>query len=144
MHQPTIQDIPFVNKKHKWYISNKSETISENFKVHRFHGSIFRAIFRWICLKDLNKIEIDETVSSESPLGILRGIKQGTESYHDLFKRLCRQACNRSINFRWLRLPKRILINARKDKKKNYEFVRPDVVFDFEHMSQKITRIKQF
>lgn len=58
--------------------------------VHLFHCSIFRAIFRWICLKDLNKIEIDETVSSESPLGILRGIKQGTESYHDLFKRLCR------------------------------------------------------
>ncbi|XP_022337039.2 hillarin-like [Crassostrea virginica] len=51
-----------------------------------------RAIFRWICLKDLNKIEIDDTVSSESPLGILRGIKQGTESYHDLFKRLCSYA----------------------------------------------------
>lgn len=31
-----------------------------------------------------------------------------------------------------------------KTKKKNYEFVRPDVVFDFEHMSQKRTRIKQF
>ncbi|XP_048767751.2 hillarin-like [Ostrea edulis] len=51
-----------------------------------------RALFRWICLKDLNKIEIDDTVSSESPLGILRGIKQGTETYHDLFKRLCSYA----------------------------------------------------
>lgn len=54
------------------------------------YGLFFRALFRWICLKDLNKIEIDDTVSSESPLGILRGIKQGTETYHDLFKRLCR------------------------------------------------------
>ena len=52
--------------------------------------SSFRAIFRWLTVKDLNKMEIDAGVNPESPLGLLRGIKYGTESYHDLFKRLCR------------------------------------------------------
>ena len=50
----------------------------------------FRAIFRWISIKDLNKIKFDKDVDPDSPLGLLRGIKFGTESYHDLFKRLCR------------------------------------------------------
>ncbi|XP_050408724.1 hillarin [Patella vulgata] len=48
-----------------------------------------RAIFRWITCKDLNKLDVCETVNPESPLGLLRGIKYGTETYHDLFKRLC-------------------------------------------------------
>ncbi|ESO98693.1 hypothetical protein LOTGIDRAFT_142420, partial [Lottia gigantea] len=48
-----------------------------------------RAIFRWITCKDLNKLDICEPVNPESPLGLLRGIKYGTETYHDLFKRLC-------------------------------------------------------
>ena len=39
---------------------------------------------------DLNQLDVDESVNPESPLGLLRGIKYGTESYHDLFKRLCR------------------------------------------------------
>lgn len=51
-----------------------------------------RAIFRWITLKDLNQLEIDESVGPDTPLGLLRGIKYGTESYHDLFKRLCSYA----------------------------------------------------
>ncbi|KAL3856219.1 hypothetical protein ACJMK2_010996 [Sinanodonta woodiana] len=51
-----------------------------------------RAIFRWITVKDLNQLEVDEGVNPESPLGLLRGIKYGTESYHDLFKRLCSYA----------------------------------------------------
>ena len=41
-------------------------------------------------MKDLNQLDIDESVNPESPMGLLRGIKYGTESYHDLFKRLCR------------------------------------------------------
>ena len=49
-----------------------------------------RAIFRWITWMDLNQLDVDESVNPESPLGLLRGIKYGTESYHDLFKRLCR------------------------------------------------------
>lgn len=49
-----------------------------------------RAIFRWITVKDLNAIEFDETTTSDTPLGLLRGIKFGTETYHTLFMRLCR------------------------------------------------------
>lgn len=49
-----------------------------------------RAIFRWITVKDLNAIEFGETLASDTPLGLLRGIKFGTETYHTLFMRLCR------------------------------------------------------
>jgi hypothetical protein len=49
-----------------------------------------RAIFRWITVKDLNAIEFDETITTDTPLGLLRGIKFGTETYHTLFMRLCR------------------------------------------------------
>lgn len=48
-----------------------------------------RAIFRWITAKDLNKMEFSKDVSSNTPMGLLRGIKSGTETYHNLFKRLC-------------------------------------------------------
>ena len=49
-----------------------------------------RAIFRWITVKDLNAIEFDEATTADTPLGLLRGIKFGTETYHTLFMRLCR------------------------------------------------------
>ena len=49
----------------------------------------FRAIYRWITYKDLNKLQLSEAVQ-DSPMGLLRGIKYGTETYHTLFKRLCR------------------------------------------------------
>lgn len=49
-----------------------------------------RAIFRWITVKDLNAIEFDESLNADTPLGLLRGIKFGTETYHTLFMRLCR------------------------------------------------------
>ncbi|UYV65934.1 Hil [Cordylochernes scorpioides] len=48
-----------------------------------------RSIFRWITVKNLNTMEFDEGVTADTPLGLLRGIKHGTESYHVLFKRLC-------------------------------------------------------
>ncbi|CAH1779952.1 unnamed protein product [Owenia fusiformis] len=51
-----------------------------------------RAIFRWITAKDLSRLQFDQSIQSDSPLGILRGIKYGTESYHDLLKRLCSYA----------------------------------------------------
>jgi hypothetical protein len=51
-----------------------------------------RAIFRWVTVKDLNSIEFNETLSSDTPLGLLRGIKFGTETYHTLFMRLCSYA----------------------------------------------------
>lgn len=51
---------------------------------------IYRAIFRWLTVKDLNKIKFDETLDPDSPMALLSQIKQGAESYHNLFKRLCR------------------------------------------------------
>lgn len=50
-----------------------------------------RAIFRWITVKNLNTMQFDDpSIKPDTPLGLLRGIKQGSESYHVLFKRLCR------------------------------------------------------
>ena len=51
-----------------------------------------RAIFRWITVKDLNAIEFGDALTSDTPLGLLRGIKFGTETYHTLFMRLCSYA----------------------------------------------------
>ncbi|KAI3379610.1 hypothetical protein SNEBB_011356 [Seison nebaliae] len=48
-----------------------------------------RAIFRWITVKDLNAIDFEENISSDSPFGLLKGIKYGIETYHTLFMRLC-------------------------------------------------------
>jgi len=49
-----------------------------------------RAIFRWITVKNLNVIMFADEERGDTPMGLLRGIKFGTESYHVLFKRLCR------------------------------------------------------
>lgn len=49
-----------------------------------------RAIFRWITVKNLNTMQFDSSIKPDTPFGLLRGIKQGSESYHVLFKRLCR------------------------------------------------------
>ncbi|CAD5117098.1 unnamed protein product [Dimorphilus gyrociliatus] len=43
-----------------------------------------RVIFKW-----MSTSQITEEADPESPLGLLRGVQLGTESYHDLFKRLC-------------------------------------------------------
>lgn len=51
-----------------------------------------RAIFRWITVKDLNVMDFDESINADTPLGLLRGIKYGTETYHVLFMRLCSYA----------------------------------------------------
>ncbi|XP_059163218.1 hillarin-like [Physella acuta] len=51
-----------------------------------------RAIFRWVTWTDLNELEVEDTVCPDSPLGLLRGIKYGTETYHDLCRRLCSYA----------------------------------------------------
>ncbi|XP_052102140.1 hillarin-like isoform X1 [Mytilus californianus] len=56
-----------------------------------------RAIYRWITVKDLNIMEFEEAIDSNTPLGLLKGIKFGTETYHVLFMRLCSYAglhCN--------------------------------------------------
>nr|KAG5698280.1 hypothetical protein BaRGS_016982 [Batillaria attramentaria] len=51
-----------------------------------------RAIYRWITVKDLNVMEFADNIDAESPMGLLRGIKFGTETYHVLFMRLCSYA----------------------------------------------------
>ncbi|CAG9834340.1 unnamed protein product [Diabrotica balteata] len=51
-----------------------------------------RTIFRWITVKNLNTMSFDENLRGDTPMGLLRGIKNGTESYHVLFKRLCSYA----------------------------------------------------
>ncbi|KAH3848756.1 hypothetical protein DPMN_091136, partial [Dreissena polymorpha] len=51
-----------------------------------------RAIFRWITVKDLNVMDFNDTMDTDTPLGLLRGIKYGTETYHVLFMRLCSYA----------------------------------------------------
>uniref|UniRef100_A0AC34QNY8 LIM zinc-binding domain-containing protein n=1 Tax=Panagrolaimus sp. JU765 TaxID=591449 RepID=A0AC34QNY8_9BILA len=51
-----------------------------------------RAIYRWITVKNLNVMVFDNDLDSNTPMGLLRGIKYGTESYHVLFKRLCAYA----------------------------------------------------
>ncbi|CAF0838526.1 unnamed protein product [Rotaria sordida] len=48
-----------------------------------------RAIFRWITVKDLNAIDFQNNLTADTPMGLLRGIKYGTETYHTLFMRLC-------------------------------------------------------
>lgn len=53
---------------------------------------ISSAIYRWITVKDLNVMEFADDIEAESPMGLLRGIKFGTETYHVLFMRLCRLA----------------------------------------------------
>ena len=35
-------------------------------------------------------MQFDGRLDPNTPMGLLRGIKYGTESYHVLFKRLCR------------------------------------------------------
>ncbi|GAB1606427.1 hillarin-like [Argonauta hians] len=51
-----------------------------------------RAIYRWITVMDLNVMKFDDIVDSDTPMGIMRGIKYGTETYHVLFMRLCSYA----------------------------------------------------
>uniref|UniRef100_A0A0K0EKG5 LIM zinc-binding domain-containing protein n=1 Tax=Strongyloides stercoralis TaxID=6248 RepID=A0A0K0EKG5_STRER len=51
-----------------------------------------RAIYRWITVKNLNVMIFDNNIETDTPMGLLRGIKYGTESYHVLFKRLCAYA----------------------------------------------------
>ncbi|CAD5211670.1 unnamed protein product [Bursaphelenchus okinawaensis] len=51
-----------------------------------------RAIYRWITVKNLNVMVFDNELDKDTPMGLLRGIKYGTESYHVLFKRLCSYA----------------------------------------------------
>lgn len=41
-------------------------------------------------MKDLNKMIFSGELTEDNPYYFLKGIKYGLESYHELFKRLCR------------------------------------------------------
>ncbi|XP_060565893.1 hillarin-like [Ruditapes philippinarum] len=59
-----------------------------------------RALFRWIISKDLSKNNTKDIVRPNSSYKLLKGVKSGKETYHQLFKRLCRCAtvlCSNSI-----------------------------------------------
>lgn len=59
---------------------------------------MYRAIYRWITMKDLNHMDIDVSAEDiDSPMGLLHGIKHGTEAYHTLFMRLCGYVSNYNI-----------------------------------------------
>ena len=54
-----------------------------------YFSSVFvfsRAIFRWLTVKDLNKLTFEDALEPDSPMAQLHQIKQGLESYHNLFK----------------------------------------------------------
>jgi hypothetical protein len=73
--------------------SSQIDVIDNGKRKHSIvHLLLLRAIFRWITVKDLNVMEFEDGVNQDTPLGLLRGIKYGTETYHTLFMRLCRWA----------------------------------------------------
>ena len=51
--------------------------------------TVFRALFRWIIAKDLSKTTKD-IIRPNASASILKGVKSGKETYHQLFKKLCR------------------------------------------------------
>lgn len=51
-----------------------------------------RALFRWIITKDLSRSNTKDIVRPNSSYKLLKGVKSGKETYHQLFKRLCSYA----------------------------------------------------
>ncbi|PVD32803.1 hypothetical protein C0Q70_08249 [Pomacea canaliculata] len=51
-----------------------------------------RAIFRWVIAKDLSKNQVSEIVRPQQTNALLKGVKSGKETYHQLFKKLCSYA----------------------------------------------------
>ncbi|KAL3856221.1 hypothetical protein ACJMK2_010998 [Sinanodonta woodiana] len=51
-----------------------------------------RALFRWVIAKDLGKNSVNEIVRPNSSVALLKGVKSGKETYHQLFKKLCSYA----------------------------------------------------
>lgn len=51
-----------------------------------------RALFRWTIAKDVGKSSTKDIVRPNASLALLKGVKSGRETYHQLFKRLCSYA----------------------------------------------------
>lgn len=51
-----------------------------------------RSLFRWIISKDLSKSNTKDILRPNSSYKLLKGVKSGKETYHQLFKRLCSYA----------------------------------------------------
>lgn len=51
---------------------------------------LFRALFRWIIAKDIGKASARDITRPGASMTLLKGVKSGKETYHQLFKRLCR------------------------------------------------------
>lgn len=54
----------------------------------------YRVIFRWVIAKDLGKHNVKEIVRPNSTASLLRGVRTGKETYHQLFKKLCKYVRN--------------------------------------------------
>ncbi|XP_021342152.1 hillarin-like isoform X1 [Mizuhopecten yessoensis] len=48
-----------------------------------------RALFRWVIAKDLGKHNVHEIIRPNARASILKGVRSGKETYHQLFKKLC-------------------------------------------------------
>ena len=51
-----------------------------------------RALFRWIIAKDIGKSSGRDISRPNASMTLLKGVKSGRETYHQLFKKLCRYA----------------------------------------------------
>lgn len=48
-----------------------------------------RVLFRWLIAKDLSKNSVKQILHPNASLSLLKGVKSGKESYHQVFKKLC-------------------------------------------------------
>lgn len=51
-----------------------------------------RVLFRWVIAKDINKHSVNEIVRPHATDRLLKGVKSGKETYHQLYKKLCSYA----------------------------------------------------
>ena len=51
---------------------------------------VCRAIFRWVVAMDLSKNQVRDIVRPQQTNSLVRAVKAGKETYHQLFKKLCR------------------------------------------------------
>ncbi|GFO10596.1 kyphoscoliosis peptidase [Plakobranchus ocellatus] len=51
-----------------------------------------RVLFRWVIAKDINKHSVNNIVRPNATDRLLKGVKSGKETYHQLYKKLCSYA----------------------------------------------------